>query len=134
MLTQPDISFSFGPPSLVPIPFGIMTRFTTLLAGAAILLSTAGLVHAECQNMKVDCGWSLIRGGSASEEDIRDALVRANQPTDPTHMYDSTFACEVVYDGIAVWVTVFDKWCGGPNTCGAIHDEFGYSTGCLSDG
>ncbi|KAK3949555.1 hypothetical protein QBC32DRAFT_348803 [Pseudoneurospora amorphoporcata] len=116
-----------------------MTRFTTLLANAAILfmLSTAGhvhVVHAECQNLRVDCGWSLMHSGSATEEDIRDALIRANQPTDPTHMYDSTFACEVVHDGsVSVWVSAFQKWCGGPNTCGAYSNEFGSFEGCLAD-
>ncbi|KAK3334500.1 hypothetical protein B0H65DRAFT_480915 [Neurospora tetraspora] len=95
----------------------VMLRFATLLASAAaILLSTAELVHAEikgCPYSYSVCGWDLIKSGT-TEQDLIAILQSYKQPTDPSHIYDSLYVC--FKQGQVGW----DKWCGGPYKCGTM--------------
>ena len=50
----------------------------------------------------------------ASEQDLANILRTYNQPTDPSHIYDSVYTC--FKQNSVGWVS----WCGGPYTCEPI--------------
>ncbi|KAK4150470.1 hypothetical protein C8A00DRAFT_18014, partial [Chaetomidium leptoderma] len=47
----------------------------------------------------------------ATEQDLAAILQSYRQPTDPSHIYDSVYAC--FKQNSIGWVS----WCGGPYTC-----------------
>ncbi|EAQ91682.1 predicted protein [Chaetomium globosum CBS 148.51] len=54
------------------------------------------------------------RSSGASEQDLANILRTYNQPTDPSHIYDSVYTC--FKQNSVGWVS----WCGGPYTCEPI--------------
>ncbi|KAK3934438.1 hypothetical protein QBC46DRAFT_462625 [Diplogelasinospora grovesii] len=87
-----------------------MTRPSTILLAALASLGTT-TVPPSPVNIPHTYRTDDYCDEGATEADLANILRQYNQPTDPTHIYDSVYTC--FKQNSVGWV----QWCGGPYTC-----------------